>query len=203
MRLPNIDPISNVQKDIIVGSILGDGCLEFDGFHGTRLQIKQSEKYKNYVFWLYDRLKNICNSPPKQRPDNRQWYFSTKHLKDLTNLQRLFYVSKKKCVPCDIAELLTSSLSLAIWYMDDGTLDWRPKNHYAFTFNTDCFSLDDTTLLVKVLKMNFGIEASTYTALCRGKKYAKIYIGAKGRDKFLSLINPHILDCFIYKLPPL
>lgn len=202
MRLSNKDFITKSQQEIILGNILGDGSLEFNGFHGTRLQIKQSEKYKDYVFWLYDELQNLCNSEPKQRADNSQWYFSTKHLERLTLWYRLFY-SPNKQIPRNIGDLLTSPKTLAVWYMDDGSLDWRPKDHYAFTLNTDCFSLKDVYLLREMLRRNFGINASVNNTLCRGKRYPRIYIGAEGRDRFLSLIEAYVLGCFSHKLPPL
>ncbi|MBU3964142.1 hypothetical protein KJ562_00155 [Patescibacteria group bacterium] len=202
MRLSHKDSITKKQQEIILGSILGDGSLEFNGFHGTRLQIKQSARHGDYVFWLYNQLKNLCNLEPKQRRDNNQWYFSTKHLEKLTKWHRLFYSPKKK-IPRDIKTLLISPRSLAVWYMDDGSLDWRVRDHYAFTLCTDCFSLEDVSLLKETLLRNFGIEASVNNALCRSIRYPRIYIGAKGRDKFLFLIRPYILDCFSHKLPPL
>ena len=96
MRASNRESISKLQEEVIVGVVLGDGSLEFDGFHGTRLQIKQSERYKDYVFWLYNRLKNLCNLEPKQRQDNNQWYFSTRYLEKLTAWYKLFYPAGKK-----------------------------------------------------------------------------------------------------------
>jgi len=203
MRPSNRESISKLQQEVIVGVVLGDGSLEFDGFHGTRLQIKQSERYKDYVFWLYNRLKNLCNLEPKQRKDNNQWYFSTKYLEKLTVWYKLFYPAGKKQVPQNIENLLISPRSLAIWYMDDGHLDWRVKDHYAFTLNTDCFSLKGVRLLKETLQKNFRIDVSIYSCSCRGRDYPKIYIGVEGRDRFLSMIKPYILRCFSYKLPPL
>lgn len=194
---------SRTQRDIIIGNILGDGSLEFNGCVGTRLQIKQSSKYKDYVFWLYEKFKNLCNSEPKQRKDNNQWYFSTRALKELTLLHRLFYKGRTKIIPKNISGLLTSPLTLAIWYMDDGSLDFRPKDHYAFVLSTDSFNLEEVCRLSRIIKRNFGIKTNVYNSLCRNKRYPKIYIGVKGRDKFLSLIKPHILHCFSHKLPPL
>jgi hypothetical protein len=151
--------------------------------------------------WLYDNLKCFCKSQPKQRKDNGQWYFQTRSLPELQKYGKLFYKGKK-IVPQNIDKLLISSLGLAIWYMDDGSLDYRPKDHYNFSLTTNSFSLEENWLLVKTLKKNFGIEANVHTPLCRGKRYPEIYIGARGRDKFLELIKPHILHCFRRKLPP-
>lgn len=203
MRLPVSIPLTPLQREIIIGNILGDGHLEFGGFHGTRLQIKQKKENKEYVFWLYEQFKNLCCSLPKQRKDTNQWYFGTRFIKELTVFHQLFYSERKKIIPGNISEFLKSPLTLAIWYMDDGKLDWRPKDHFAFVINTDSFQLREVQLLRKVLKINFGIESKVYNSLCRGKRYPKLYIGSKGRGKFLSAIQPYILKCFSYKLPPL
>lgn len=201
MRPITISP-SQIQREIIIGTILGDWSLEFNGYIGTRLQIKQSLKYKDYVFWLFRKLRNLCNSGPKQRKDNHQWYFSTRALKELTSLHKLFYKKRRKIIPENISELLISPLTVAVWYMDDGSLDFRPKDHYAFVLNTDSFLLRKAKILSKVIQRNFGIKTSVHNSLCRGKRYPKIYIGAEGRDKFLFLIKPYILICFSHKIPP-
>lgn len=163
---------SKIQQEIILGTILGDGSLEFNGNIGTRLQIKQRAAHKDYVFWLYEKLKNLCNSGPKQRRDNHQWYFSTKALKELTSLYRIFY-KERKIIPKDILDRLTSSISLAVWYMDDGYLDFRPKDHYAFILSTDGFSMKEVQILSKAIEKNFGIENSVCNPLCRGKNILK------------------------------
>lgn len=203
MRPSITTSITKIQKQIIVGNILGDGCLEYNGFYGTRLQIKQAERYKEYVFWFYSALKNLYSSLPKQRKDNSQWYFSTRYLIELTDFQRCFYSNGKKVIPKNITNLFISPLTLAVWYMDDGTLDYRPKDHFAFSLTTHSFSTRDTYRLVQTLKKNFGIESMVFNNLIRGKRYPRLYIGAKGREKFLHLVKPYILDCFKHKLPPL
>ena len=87
--------------------------------------------------------------------------------------------------------------------MDDGTLDYRPKDHYAFSMSTDSFSVKEVALLQDVLKKQFNIITSIQTPSSRGKKYTKLYIGKSGRDIFRKKISPYILDCFKYKLPPI
>lgn len=203
MRKPVSIPLTQRQKEIIVGAILGDGSLEFNGFHGTRLQIKQKAELKEYVFWFYQELKNLCFSPPKKKRDTRQWYFGTRFTIELTDYYRKFYQNGKKKIPKEIFQIINSPISIAIWYMDDGTLDWRPKDHYAFLLSVDCYSIEDVNLLKAMLKRNFGIESSICTPLCRGKRYPKLYIGKKGRDRFYSLIKPYLLSCFSHKTPPL
>ena len=198
-------PLTSKQKAIIVGNLLGDGgiyCRKHTSTKNSHYYIKQSLRYKDYIFWLFNELENICPSSSKQRKDNSQWYFYSKYLENLTDLRKTFYREKKKVIPVNIGELLTSSISIAVWYMDDGTLDWRPKDHYAFLLTTHCFSVRDNYRLIDVLRKNFRVNATVQTTLIRGKRYPRIYIGAKGRDRFLQIVKPHILNCFSHKLPP-
>lgn len=200
-----IIPLTEKQKAIIIGNVLGDGGIySHKNLSGKSSQfyIKQCEKYRNYIFWLFNELKNICPSFPKQRKDNKQWYFYSKYLENLTDIRKTFYQGKKKVIPSNIKQWLTSPLSLAVWYMDDGSLDWRPKDHYNFSFSTNAFSAEENYLLIDALKENFGIYATVQTPLCRGKRYPEIYIGVAGRGKFLSLVKPYILNCFSHKIPP-
>lgn len=197
-----MEDLSQTQKDIIVGTLLGDGSLEHDRFKASRLQIKQSERKKEYVMWLYENLANLVKTPPKQRPDTRQWYFSTRSLRSLEEYRRLFYENGRKIVPKSINDLLQSPLALAVWFMDDGALDYREKSHYSFSISADDFTVDEAKLLTEVLEKRFGVIASIQTPSSRGKPYTKLYIGKEGRDRFLEIIRPYILSCFEYKLPP-
>lgn len=191
------------QKSIIIGTILGDGHLEFNGYKGTRIQIKQCKKHKEYVFWLYKELKNLCKSPPNKRKDNSQWFFGTRYINEITELKNVFYSKKTKIVPENISDILIDPLSLAIWYMDDGNLDWRLKDHFAFSLCINCFSLREAKMLKDALEKNFQIFSTVQNPLCRGKRYPKLYIGRQGRLKFMSTIKPYIIDCFKHKIPPL
>jgi len=193
--------LSKKQKDILVGLLLGDGSLEFDGFKASRLQIKQAERKKEYVFWLYDQFTDLVRTPPKQRPDTRQWYFSTRSVREFEEYRKMFYPKGRKIIPLNIATQISSPVTIAVWFMDDGTLDYRIKSHYSFSFSTDAFSVKDVRLLQKILKEKFHIPSSIQTPSSRGTKYTKLYVGKDGREEFLRLIEPHILNCFAYKLP--
>lgn len=194
--------LTQLQRDILTGLLLGDGCLEFDNFKASRLQVKQSVNKKEYVFWLYQNFSDLVKTTPKQRKDTLQWYFSTRSFSEIETWRQVFYEGKRKIVPKNISTLLTSPMALAVWFMDDGTLDYRIKSHYSFTYSTDAFTVREVLLLKKALLENFGIESSIQTPSSRGKKYTKLYIGKKGRDQFDRIVRPHILNCFAYKLPP-
>ena len=178
-KLSIIEVMNSKQQEIIIGTLLGDAWID-----NKCLRIKQSENHKEYVFWLYSQLKDLCKGEPKERSDYKQWYFQTRFSEDISKYKEIFYRNGKKIVPGNIKDLLVFPLSLAVWYMDDGSLDYRPKDHYNFSLSTNAFTIDENKLLVNALKENFGIESSIQTPLSRGVRYPEIYIGAKGRDRF-------------------
>lgn len=197
-----VGTLSKQQQDVLVGLILGDGHLEYDGYRGTRLQVKQSEERREYVEWLFSHFAHITRTPPQQRKDTRQWYFGTRFTADLESIRQKFYVNRRKIVPNNIASMFDSPITLAVWFMDDGRLDYRARSHYAYHISTDSFCETEVNCLQKLLFERFGIVAKTYLSLCRGKRYPKLYIGKNGRDIFTKVIAPYILPCFDYKLPP-
>jgi intein-encoded DNA endonuclease-like protein len=194
--------LTQVQKDILVGSILGDGSLEFNGYHGARLQIKQSEAKGEYVNWLFKKFENLVRTAPKQRSDTNQWYFGTRYFKELKEFRDIFYQNGRKSIPKNISKFIRSPLTLSVWFMDDGSLDYREKSHFSFSLSTDSFSFNEVELLKAVLLKQFNIVSSIQTPSSRGKKYVKLYIGKHGRENFLKAIRPYVLKCFSYKLPP-
>ena len=156
----------------MVGTLLGDGYAHSNG-KKAHLQLKQSEEKKEYVYWLHKELENLCTALPRQRKDNNQWYVNTHYDKALVALHSWFYPTRVKIVPKNIKSILINPLSLAIWYMDDGTLDYRVKDHYAFRLTTHSFTPKDNQKLVGVLKENFGVDATVQSTLIRGKKIGR------------------------------
>jgi hypothetical protein len=206
----NVD-LTERQKGIIIGMLLGDGFLVRRGKKAI-FGFKQGKRYKEYVEWIFNELQNICTDAGiMYRGDYDQYYFRTSLKKhDFAYLYQKFYRfspgAKKaiKIVPKEIKELLKNPISVAVWYMDDGSLDFRPKYHYSYYFATHNFSLKETETLTKVLRDNFGVESKVYNNLIRGKRYPRIYIGVEGRKKFRQIIEPYVsqFKCFSHKLPP-
>ncbi|MBI3559820.1 hypothetical protein HY087_01685 [Candidatus Gottesmanbacteria bacterium] len=51
--------LTKLQKSVIMGTILGDGCLIASrSGKAARLQVRQKAKYHEFVSWKYDFLKS-------------------------------------------------------------------------------------------------------------------------------------------------
>ena len=186
------------EKDILLGKILGDGTLEQNG-RNVRLKIDQGGKQKDYVFWLYEQFKSFASFPYQvffRDKRNGQlyehWRFATYSLQIFNSWKEIFYLDRKKIIPANIAEFL-NPLSLAIWYMDDGFRRLDCKGLYLCTSG---YSIEDQHLLQKSLKEKYHIQSALHFA----RKNARIYIFSSQVDYFCNIIKPFILPIFYYKL---
>lgn len=185
--------LSTIQQDFLVGSILGDGCLQLSKRGGSaRLQIRNSSKYSDYVLWKYDFVKEWSPRGLVEDKCNNSMYFDTVFHPELFNWYQNFYQNKRKIIPKDIVNILTNPLSLAIWLMDDGNGYLRSKGLRISTYS---FKKVEHELLQKCLERNFQIETSIF---CDSKGY-QLYIKAKSAIEIYKLIRAQICPVMEYK----
>ena len=198
--------MDKTQESVLIGTMLGDGGLRYKG-RNCRLHIKHAAWQLPLVQFKHEAFRSFVSMKIReftQVVKGKRYSFAefvSRINPDFTIFYNIFYRDGKKIVPKNIETLLTEPLSLAVWFMDDGTLDFREKDHCAFHLCTNCFSKREAEILTSVLLKNFGVIASVHYTLCRGKRHSRVYIGAQGRDRFIELISPYILSCFQYKLP--
>lgn len=187
-----VGSLTQLQKALIIGTILGDGYLRIiPGRKNALLEINHSFKAKDYVDWKYSVLKNITASPPKMRRTNKRriaYRFYTKQLLELTELYKIFYKDSKKVIPNN---LVLDSTILAIWYMDDGS----KCGNSDFYLNTQQYSIGDQNILLRKLN-KLGIEAR----LNKDKSYWRIRILSKSLPRLRKLIKDKIIPSMRYKI---
>jgi len=187
-----VGSLTQLQKSVIIGTILGDGYLRIiPGRKNAILEINHSFKAKDYVDWKYLILKNITVSPPKRRRTNEgriAYRFYTKQLSELTELYKIFYKDNKKVVPDN---LILNSTILSVWYMDDGSKCGNSN----FYLNTQQYSLDDQRKLINKLE-NLGLKAR----LNKDKKYWRIRFLSESLSEFKRLIGDEIILSMKYKI---
>lgn len=184
-----VGSLSEVQQQVILGCILGDGYMRKKTH--AHLQITHSLKQKEYVDWKYRVLKNLVDTPPTKYRGNKGrvgYRFFTKSLPDLTVFYNKFYPKGQKRITKVIR---IYPLSLAVWYMDDGS-----KSYKTCYFNTQGFDLASQRKLMKSLK-KLGIDSS----LNKDRNYYRIRIATNGARTLFRVIKPYIIDSLCYKIP--
>ncbi len=185
------------QKAIIVGCLLGDGRLECRSTKKTaRLRIHHADSQKNYLLWKYDEFKNLTTTKPKRheyidKRNNKKvisWYFHTRTLRALRRFFCQFYKNNRKIIPTNLETTLTP-LTLATWIMDDGCF-------YKDTLilNTQSFFFYEQEFLRDVFKKKFGIESG----IQKDRKNFRLYFSKKATKKVKDLISPFMK----FKLSP-
>lgn len=187
---------------VVVGSILGDGNLkQLSKNKASQLYVSRHESKLPYLEWLHSKLSSgLRMNPIRPKRGYKQYYFMSKPEKILGTLMEKFYPEGKKLIPKDIGNLLSNPLSLAVWYMDDGTFDRRSKDHFNALIATYGFSFGDCERLAKVLLNNFGLVVSVTHCRMRGKDYPRLYIKSESMGRFFSLIKPFVNLVYLYKI---
>ena len=204
--------LTNIQKDIIIGSLLGDSTMGLrKGVPLYSLKFEQSVKKQGYILHLAKVFDEFCGSPPvrrwidKKKTRDAIWFRTYRH-NSFVFFFNLFYVIEedpvtgkpfsRKIVPLNIAKFLNPRV-VAYWFMDDGTFhsDIRSgaKQYY---FSTQGFKKSECQLLCEALGTCLNIQAKVH----KDGKYWRIYIRAQSTPLFLDLISPYIVDDLLYRL---
>jgi len=187
-----VGSLTQLQKSIIIGSILGDGYLRIvPKRKNAFLEINHSFTQKEYVDWKYDLLKGICKSSPKMRKNNKgrsAYRFYTKQNKSITDLYNTFYKNGKKIIPKNFK---IDPIILSIWYMDDGS---RCSNS-DFYLNTQQFDFDSQKNLIVALK-KLGLKAT----INKDKKYFRLRFLKSSVAKLKEMIEEILISSMKYKI---
>ena len=199
-RLKKKIKLNRRQREIIVGKILGDGCLDsINNGRTVRLKIEHSIKQKEYVEWIYWQLSNLVMTPPKIKTQKRagknniKYWFNTLGIVPLRFYYQQFYPKGKKLVPKQIHLWLTP-LALAVWFMDDGSI--KSKECRGKYLNTQGYDDKSIERLQKSLRQNFGI-ATTIRQQSDGKQ---IYIPSSEIVRLREVIGKFVIPSMKYKL---
>lgn len=184
--------LTSAQHAILVGSLLGDGTLRKQGNRlNALLEVNHAYKHKDYVDWKYKHFQNYILTKPKSRLGRGTriaYRFTTRSLPLFTVYYEQFYRNGKKIIPLD---LKLNPLSLAVWFMDDGT-----RIRSAYYLNTQQFTLPEQKFLQGLLLKSFGLES----ALNRDKHYFRLRFTTASSKDLHKLIEPYLVDCMKYKL---
>lgn len=192
----------NLLKQLILGSVLGDGYLTIvsGSNKNSRLHWGHGGKQKEYLQWKLDLLsKYELNSPSGIRKYvdisdrykkgyNVCYYGRSLFHPIFTKYRDVFYNKDRKKVIPDNSLSELDSFGLAIWYMDDGNV-----TSSSYQLNTQGFKESELFYLQQVLLDKFDLRTSITSV-------GVIYITTRSSDLFIYLIKPYIIPLMEYKL---
>lgn len=196
--------LTQVQRNIIVGTLLGDGHLEVRSKNNhPRYCFNQKEAQQSYVCHVYEHFRDWCSKEPQvvksgvnlQGQATLAYYFKTCTHPALEFYANQFYTEgsqsrRIKVVPNLLHRWLNPQV-LAYWYMDDGH-----KDGSGYMLNSQNYTLEEQEILADALGRKFGFEVN----IRKDRAKYRLYITAKSRDAFTKIVKPFILPSFEYKL---
>lgn len=188
--------LSKEQMDFCVGSILGDGSIRSKNGITAQMRFGHGVKQNEYCKWKM----NVFNKSfigYKGVTNKGEFRFDTKYTHELMILNNKISIVDKWHVPQEVVDLITP-LSLAIWYLDDGSFE----GHYQKWGNGKSFisaksmTVDTLERIAKHLE-NFGLKATVYNQAQRG-----LYFYGEENFKMHQLIAKYVPKCMEHKIHP-
>lgn len=191
-------------KAMVYGMLLGDSSLSIEKRSQpstVSLKTTHGEKQREYLKAkgdCFDTLNSVLYAEGRSgyQPANKI-YSSFAKLDPILTKELLdnCYRDGKKTVTKHWVDQLTP-LSLAMWYLDDGTLRRGEGLRPSIEISSCGFSSEEHVLLLDCLKNNFGIDADVYHT----KGRLSIRINAENTQIFLDLIKDYVPGCMKYKM---
>jgi recombination protein RecA len=196
--------LSGFQWEVLLGGLMGDSALSpTRSGHGARLRFGHGARQVAYADWKASLFANIGVS----RSTNAKGavFFDLQPLPELAELRQAVYIGGKKVFGHDYLKRLTP-LSLAIWYMDDGSFSLRAKGVQERTRDGSgrsdiCIeAMEPTTRsrLVDYLADTWGIRAK----LVQRAGKAVLVFPKDETAKLHALVAPFVHQSMQYKLLP-
>lgn len=197
---------NNEQNQILLGSLLGDGCIHSNNEHSYCYIEAHCEEQEDYLLWKNNILKFNVNC-----------YLHSYHQKKIFQINRgnvifkyyydLFYPNGKKTVTREILDKL-EPLALAVWFMDDGGYNYMNK---VLTLSTHCFGLEGNQIIQKYFRERWNINCKIQkiyqrvTNISLNRKEGTYYVlrfNVKETKKLIEIFKFYIIQIpsMIYKI---
>jgi len=194
--------LTDRQRSVIVGSILGDGHIS-KYFHkntvNAYLQCSQCGERKDYLLWKGEELKPFVRSI--YRMSYKETYLLDTVVYPLFNeFYDLFWIGGRggsKVIPPDVADLNGfDDLALAVWFMDDGH-----KDRSVDMLCVNCFTVPECEILMTALYKRFNVHTVLTFMYDKqyDKKYPHIEFRRSNRKILHDIVDPLMHACFEYK----
>lgn len=203
--------LSETQLQILYGTLLGDSSLQKGSSKGNatpQLTFGHGQDQLSYLNWKVAAFQKLIFTKPRGYPGgyqpNKLCYSSNvTYFEQIDDVYKLIHsgpVPRKKYVSQQWLDKLTP-LGLAIWYLDDGTLQYSKTKipHPMVSFCIAQCTKEEALLICNHFNEKLKYEAY----LCAGQRDDKqgytLYLRKSGSKKFLDDIAPFVPSSMQYK----
>jgi hypothetical protein len=205
IALSKLKPCSPSERQLILGTLLGDGSMQWGAKLAGRVEFNHGKVQEAYCRHKAQVLASYVKSLPRIVP-NGGWgeescRFATVTTPAFSFMYALAYrpdpINTKKLVKTVTQEwldLLTWE-GIAWWYQDDGTLTQAGGVH----ISTHGFPQEQVEMLARRLTQ-MGVTAKAQQVRKGEKTYFIIVIGSEATRKFIEKVKPYVHESMLYKV---
>lgn len=203
----NTVPLTYEQKQLILGSLLGDAhlaCMEHNGCQDQlEFSIVHGEPQFEYIRYIANLLganvgKSI-QSESSKGAGNPIYRLSYSNKYELLKLHSISFRDGRKTITKEWLKEI-DALAISYWFMDDGSSTYSNGTRtVSILFATQSFNKDENDMLRDKLS-NYGLDTTLHKA--NGGTNINIYLRQRSVNKFMDIVDPYIsiIPCMAYKI---
>lgn len=208
--------LKNSEKDLLASLIIGDGSI-FKSGNSYYLYVGHSIKQKDYCQWKLDLLNNskifdkeIKMHTKKNGTDKKYilYYFKKANF-CLKYMYDNLIINKRKALD-NFLTFMHSDLATAIWFMDDGSIEYSKKKHKDgkchwcrpnMKLCTNCFTLEENMKIQKWFRDKYNVECKIKkekgrsTELYTSNDTYYLRFGADATEKLYKDVLQNYIHC--------
>jgi len=191
--------LTEEQKQLIIGSTLGDGTITVSGAYSCSHSIKQREYFdhkRNILNNIHSNLvQQYTHDYPYLSEPTDSVHFTTGCNKYLYEMRNIYYPNGIKIFPYEFIFNNMTPLGLSYWYCDDGSLNVKSARIHTYGY-----SYEEHEKMLYLFKEKFGLEAKITTDNARKIHKHCLKLNVENSRKFFDLISLYIVPTMRYKI---
>jgi hypothetical protein len=188
------------SRNLLIAMLLGDGTIS----NNFVFKLSHCQEQKEFLQWKINLLNNfgIKNNGIKEYISTTGYNIGKTVLYSQLNiipfvkvLRRVFYKPKKNIAIRKMLNRL-DAMGIAIWYMDDGCLNFRKtgnKIHGFYIKISTCIPKENLQIIIDYFKEIWNINFYMFK---EGKGTYSLCCGTKEGIKFINIVKP-----YVYQVP--
>lgn len=190
--------ITKESRNLLIALLLGDGTIS----NNNVFKLSHCEKQRDYLEWKIEQLKNVGlrNNGLKEyisvkgyNIGKKVYYTQLNIIPFIKVLRRVFYKPYKKLGNRKLLNRLDAK-GIAIWYMDDGHINYRKTNgkvHGFYIKIATCIPKEELQIIIDYFKEVWDIEFYMFHEGKKENSYS-LCCGTKEGIKFINIVKPYV-----------
>ena len=190
--------ITKESRNLLIALLLGDGTIS----NNNVFKLSHCKEQRDYLEWKIEQLKNagLRNNGLKEyisikgyNIGKKVYYTQLNIVPFIKVLRRVFYKPYKKLGNRKLLNRLDAK-GIAIWYMDDGHINYRKTNgkvHGFYIKIATCIPKEELQIIIDYFKEVWDIEFYTFHEGKKENSYS-LCCGTKEGIKFINIVKPYV-----------